>query len=115
MNQFDFEREFDAEASAEFSAAGLASSRATYTPPGGASVNCTVLVDHDAQSEGELTPITEATAIVTLFKAEIATPLAKGVVTLIDGDGVPIAGASFTLVAFSRGDFSRSIWICRHG
>jgi hypothetical protein len=108
VNEFDFQREFDAEAADAFVGAGIGS-MATYTPPGGSAAVCTVLVDFNPASEGEVVTFADSIVVVTLFKAEVPAPKRDAVVA-ISGTGI-----SYVLDAFRAEDFSRSQWVCRRG
>ena len=104
MSQLDFERDFDAAALNAFG--DQLSSPASYQPPGGGdAVACRVLVDHDLGTLGNLTPVSDTTKIITLFKADVPAPLGKGRIT--------VDGLTFVLDSLFEDDFSRSVWVCR--
>jgi len=107
MSEEAARRAFDAKARARFVAVGLASAATYEGPDGGAAVPCTVLVDNDVGSLGEISPASARTRIVTLFLEEVAAPRGGGRVT--------VGNRTYVLVQLKLDDGSRSQWSARNG
>jgi hypothetical protein len=85
-----------------FKAVGLADS-ATYTAPGGATIVCSVMVDYNLQSIGQIETLSDKQKLITLFKAEIGAPV-RGAVVVVGAD-------SYTLASRTIDDDFTSVWI----
>lgn len=102
MSQLATLQELDAALAAAFLAAGLADS-ATYTPPAGAAVACTVLIDRAAQFYDDAAGVAGNRIVITLYVAEVAVPVRTAAVV--------IGSETFKLDQLIDRDESMSRWV----
>jgi hypothetical protein len=103
MSQAATLRDLDAIFAEQLLAAGMADT-ATYTPPGaGDPVDCTVLVDRNAQFFGDNGEVFGHRILITIFLAEIAAPARQGVIA--------IGAESFALEQLDARDESQQRWL----
>jgi hypothetical protein len=87
---------------------------ATYTPPGGAPVPCTIIVNAPDRvvSFGDNRPFAEGT-LLDVRASEIAAPVKAGVFAYSDSFGAPVSVS--VLGDPELRDPERLVWTCRVG
>lgn len=108
MSQIDALRALDASLINAFAGAGLADA-ATYTPPaGGKAVDCTVLVDDEAQFFGEgSSEVAGHRTLIGLLLAEVPNPERGGIVVA--------DGQTYVLNVLETRDQSLQRWVVTRG
>lgn len=108
MSQTNALRALDASLIGAFAGAGLADA-ATYTPPaGGPVLDCTVLVDDEAQFFGEgSSEVAGHRTLIGLLLSEVPTPERGGVVVA--------DGQTYVLNALETRDQSLERWVVTRG
>lgn len=103
MSQVQFLRDLDATIVGAFRDVGMADV-ATYTPPAGVGVICTVLVDRAFSQFGDdQVPVGVPQVVISLLRAEVAAPQRGGTVA--------IGAELFTLAERIAEDESQTRWL----
>jgi hypothetical protein len=87
--------------------------RATYTPPGGAAIACSVMQDRSDQtvSGPGLAKAFSEGGVFELRKSEVAQPVSGGIIALLADDGSVISSHKIGSDPKSEDDF-RLVWRC---